>query len=183
MQQAGAPLPGLSQEILNRRSRPYIIVLDPGLRIVCAENRALECLSEAYPAEREPGRLPAALHVIIEAALRKQQAPEERESALLFEAGTLVVRVVPLHGESGTYATVLIERRTRREHLPRAVNRYALTKRETEVLHCIMNGLDAPAIAANMGISRSTVKDYFKALLKKTNARSRSEMLVKIFDP
>jgi two-component system nitrate/nitrite response regulator NarP len=64
--------------------------------------------------------------------------------------------------------------------LASAARRFGLTKREREVLLLIMRGMHASDIAEQLSISQSTVSGYFKGLLRKTEARSRSEMVAKV---
>ena len=53
-----------------------------------------------------------------------------------------------------------------------------LTSRETEVLHCISEGLANKQIAAQMDISEQTIKTHVTSVLRKLNANVRTEAVV-----
>jgi DNA-binding CsgD family transcriptional regulator len=181
MQLPGETAAPTSLEILNRRSRPFLIVLDADLNVICAEDRAFEFLEHAYPAQTGDRRLPQSLCLAVQNAVTRAREERVAEPTVVLTE-KLLLRIVPLAGNGGAYASVLVEPQAKREHLQRAVGRYGLTRRETEVLGCIMDGSNPTDIADTLAISPSTLKDHLKSLLKKINARSRSEMLVKIFN-
>lgn len=160
------------------------MVLDRDLNVVCTEPRALEYLARAYPGHADNGALPEPLSSAIRVRLRTLDADSLNappDEGLVLTAETLTMRIVPLHGAKDYYLTLLLEPQARREHLRRAVDRYALTKREAQVLTYLMQGAGPSDIANALTISQATVKDHVKSLLKKTDARSRAEMLTKVY--
>jgi DNA-binding CsgD family transcriptional regulator len=56
-------------------------------------------------------------------------------------------------------------------------SRHGLSPREHEVVLLLVQGLTTTAMADELGISPHTVRDHLKHLYRKTNARSRSELL------
>lgn len=52
-----------------------------------------------------------------------------------------------------------------------------LTKREKEILECIAKGLSTKQIADKLFISRNTVANHRRNMLKKTGAKSSAELL------
>ncbi|WP_306468257.1 response regulator transcription factor [Deinococcus alpinitundrae] len=54
-----------------------------------------------------------------------------------------------------------------------------LTERETEVLRCIADGQSNKEIAAQLGISVSTVKFHIRDILHKVSATDRTQAAVK----
>ncbi len=52
-----------------------------------------------------------------------------------------------------------------------------LTEREREVLTCLMEGLSSKQIADRLHISENTVANHRKNMLRKTGARSSTELL------
>jgi len=54
-----------------------------------------------------------------------------------------------------------------------------LTSRETEVLHCISEGLANKQIAAKMDISEQTIKTHVTSILRKLNANTRTEAVIR----
>ena len=63
-------------------------------------------------------------------------------------------------------------------HPQRNVAIPSLTRRECEVLYMLADGLDARAIAHNLGISVNTCRGYLKNLLLKLDAHSQLEAVV-----
>lgn len=51
-----------------------------------------------------------------------------------------------------------------------------MTKREQEVLHLLMQGKSNKQIAQQLEISNYTVRDHVSSLLRKSGARTRTEL-------
>ena len=60
---------------------------------------------------------------------------------------------------------------------------YGLTKRETEVLGLICEGLSNLDISSRLFISEYTVKDHIKKILSKMNLESRSGIIATLLQP
>ena len=60
-------------------------------------------------------------------------------------------------------------------------DRYGLTNRESEVACLMMEGLDAPAMAGRLVVSRATINTHVRHIYEKTGAHCREEMLA-LFD-
>jgi DNA-binding CsgD family transcriptional regulator len=58
---------------------------------------------------------------------------------------------------------------------------YGLSKRERELVTLIAQGLDTPALAERMFISRYTVQDHLKSIFDKLGVHSRLELLTRLF--
>ncbi len=69
-----------------------------------------------------------------------------------------------------------------RDCLMRAISRYHLTNRQTDVLLHVIGGASAGDVAEALGISEYTAQGYIKALLTKTGSRSRTAMVSKILE-
>jgi two-component system nitrate/nitrite response regulator NarL len=63
------------------------------------------------------------------------------------------------------------------QQLSRNLRRYALTRREYDILRHISMGETNPEIAAALGLTRNTVKTYVQSALTKLGARNRIEAL------
>jgi DNA-binding CsgD family transcriptional regulator len=92
------------------------------------------------------------------------------------------LRVVRVVGDEGSMYILSVEEDRNRSSLLRAARRHELTRRETEVLGLILDGLNAGEIAEALAISEHTVQGYFKRLLYKTGARNRVSMVAGILD-
>ncbi|WP_051620046.1 LuxR C-terminal-related transcriptional regulator [Haematomicrobium sanguinis] len=57
----------------------------------------------------------------------------------------------------------------------------SLTARETEVLNLLASGLDNRALAKKLNISVGTIKAHVASILAKTGLRSRSELIVWVY--
>lgn len=93
-----------------------------------------------------------------------------------------MLRVVWLTGAEGSVFILTIEPDRNGDSLVRAVRRFQLTRRETEVLALILDGFSARETAEMLEISEHTVQGYFKRLLSKTNARNRVSMVASILE-
>jgi DNA-binding CsgD family transcriptional regulator len=62
-------------------------------------------------------------------------------------------------------------------------NDHGLSKRETEVLELISQGLSNVDIARRLFISEYTVKDHIKRILSKMNLGSRSGIIASLLQP
>ncbi|MFW6091620.1 MAG: LuxR C-terminal-related transcriptional regulator [Actinomycetota bacterium] len=77
---------------------------------------------------------------------------------------------------------VIVERSRPSDVLPLVVAAYELSAREEEVLAELTTGRTTSEIAANLFISRHTVRDHIKSILEKTSTTSRGELLSRLFN-
>lgn len=68
------------------------------------------------------------------------------------------------------------------ECIRRAVSRYRLTNRQTDVLLHVLEGANASEVARALQISEYTAQGYIKTLLTKTNSRNRTAMVAKVLE-
>jgi DNA-binding CsgD family transcriptional regulator len=92
------------------------------------------------------------------------------------------LRIVPLTGELTDFFAVFIEPIGGRNLLATARKRYALTKRELQVVGQIVKGYPTSRIAPNLFISEGTVGDHIKSIYRKTGTSSRAELLARLFE-
>lgn len=57
-----------------------------------------------------------------------------------------------------------------------------LTKREGEILRLVLDGMNNPCIAENLGISENTVKRHLNHIFQKTGANNRYELLSSVWE-
>jgi DNA-binding NarL/FixJ family response regulator len=58
---------------------------------------------------------------------------------------------------------------------------YGLTERERDVTSCLARGFSTKDIAEALQVSSYTVKDHVKAIFVKVGARSRGELMARVF--
>lgn len=163
---------------VRKRRRPLLILVDRQAQIVHAEDEALrllEALCEAPPQRR----LPQVIERAVLSAITHRAGVEPQSFC---PVPSLVVHVSEIAGGKSPLYALMLERESRRAPLDSAGGRFSITAREREVLLLMMRGMHAADIAERLAISQSTVSGYFKQLLRKTRARSRSEMIAKILD-
>jgi DNA-binding CsgD family transcriptional regulator len=92
------------------------------------------------------------------------------------------VRVSPLSCSDGIRFAVIVERARTRDPIGRAVQRFKLTRRQTEVLALLLDGASAGEIADQLTISEYTAQGYIKSLLAKTASRNRAAMVARVLE-
>ena len=66
-----------------------------------------------------------------------------------------------------------------KKYIPQKNNQYALTKRETEILELLVEGLSNQAIAGKLFISIETVRNHIRHIYEKLQVHSKSQAVVK----
>jgi DNA-binding CsgD family transcriptional regulator len=79
----------------------------------------------------------------------------------------------------GTDIAVAIEPSTAADRLDIYARACGLTRRQSEVLALLCEGLDTREIAEQMVVSEHTASDHLKAILAKTGARTRQLLLAR----
>ncbi len=59
----------------------------------------------------------------------------------------------------------------------RSAERYALTRREIEILQLLADGFSSAAIAARLSIAESTVNEHVARMMQKTESANRVELV------
>ena len=162
------------------RKEPILFIVDEACQIVYeSQENAIDQLLEFCP---EPGRLRpdlcAAAKTLIIAA---PEAPGSDARSAFVAPGHLM-RLRRLFGAGKALFVLIIEPFRSRDTVLVAVRRYALTKREHQILILILEGANASEIAAALVISEHTVHGYFKRLLKKTRSRNRAAMVANVLE-
>lgn len=164
--------------VSHRRSALALFVLDEQFSIVLHYSGELCGLSHFVDHRSER------LHRPLERTVRGLVTTLDRKSALqVVELGRpYVLAVSPLRGAFAGLIAVSIEPLRTRNSLARAAERFALTRREIDVLTLILDGATRPEIAEQLCIAETTVQGYFKQLLSKTETRSRATMVARVLD-
>ena len=56
---------------------------------------------------------------------------------------------------------------------------YNITKRELEVVHSIVNGMNNEQMAETLQVSEKTIKNHLSSIFKKLNVESRTQVAIK----
>ncbi len=88
-----------------------------------------------------------------------------------------VIRVESPEGSSGVLAVLQPVSSLPEQRLDAFADTHQLSPREHEVMQLLLEGLTTTAIADRLSISRHTVRDHLKHLYRKTETRSRAELV------
>jgi DNA-binding CsgD family transcriptional regulator len=83
--------------------------------------------------------------------------------------------------DSQRQISVIFEIAKPAEIAPLIMQAYQLTKREGEIVQCVLRGWSTTEIAAKLRISSNTVQDHLKAIFEKVDVSSRGELAARIF--
>lgn len=59
--------------------------------------------------------------------------------------------------------------------------RLPLSRRQLQIVRCIFDGLDEPAMSRQLGIATGTIHTYLDRLYKKLGVSCRCELIVRVF--
>ncbi len=93
-----------------------------------------------------------------------------------------VLRLTRLGGPDGRMYALIFGTNQNRDSLVRAAARYALTRRQCDVLALILEGDSVCEIARALCITENTVQGYVKSLLSKTRSRNRPAMVARVLE-
>jgi DNA-binding CsgD family transcriptional regulator len=187
---AAAPLAGaaLRRALLEEPAHtdptrgPGVVVLDQSGTVISATAEAdawLEELAEGWRIYPTNINIHPELLTMSLSTLTQPDACSRRVRLRTLSGTWLVAHASPLAG-SGQVALVL-EPAKASEIAPIVVEAYGLTPREVEVTKLIARGLSTDEIAAELFLSRHTVRDHLKAIFEKVGVSSRGELTSKLF--
>ncbi len=180
----GAAMPeevDLDEQIGRARARkePVFFIVDRDGRIVFdSQENSVEMLLAFCP---DPGCLRSDLCSILKGMIESDPA-KNGAAHFAFVAPGHVMRLRRLTGPGQQLFAVILEPFRSRDTVRVAARRYALTKREHEILMLILEGASASEMSAALNLSEHTVQGYFKRLLKKTGARNRAAMVANVLE-
>ena len=160
-----------------RTSSPVSFVVDAQLRAVLHEDRA------GSPSLGLYGTRDGALQAPLERAIAQMVADLAPGGATHTASRMLPfasVRVTRMTGGETPLFLVAIEPLRRRSGVMRAISRYKLSRRESQVLTEALRGSSSTEIAERLSIASSTATFHLKALLRKTGARNRAELTSRV---
>lgn len=159
-------------ELARSREAPRFFVVDDDLRIV---------FHTASNVPSNGAAMPGAVESAVRQLMRELRASEETSAVAILSA-TQIVRLLRLEAPDGAnrYA-VLLERFAARSSVAKAVIRFGLSARETEVLDGLMRGESTNAIARRLGIAATTVQEHIRNIGHKTHVTKRSAIVATVF--
>jgi len=170
-------------ELVKSRSSPGVLILDRGNKLLYANEEAFALLDNSRKIPPEVRRLCNKLKAHID-GLEPGTAPGEN-CALFWGDGEspCSLRAIPIGAQAkastATHIMVLIEKITEQHgiNLNRARSQYGLSNREIEVVALVAQGLANKEIGSRLFLSKYTIKDHLKNILRKMGAASRSEII------
>jgi len=157
---------------------PAVVVLDPGLQVRSQTEAAAEALLRLNPPEEPMAPIPAAAYNIAAALIAQEYGmPIGPPWSRIHLGGSRWVTVKA--SRLGTDIAGSIEPSTAADRLDLYARACGLTRRESEVLGLLCEGLDTREIAGQMVVSEHTASDHLKAILAKTGARTRQLLLAR----
>lgn len=170
--------------LVSERSLPAFYIVNQALHVLnfhidstYHEKRA-DCKFE--PSTRE---LPQLIRKTVRnLADRRQREHCTDQTLVALPNSSLFVRAVWLAGELGANIAVFVEQFKSRNYVRQATQRYALSKREEEVLHLLVRGAKTSEMARSLFIAPTTVIYHLNSLMVKTRSHSRTEIVAKALD-
>lgn len=156
----------------------HVVLYDLSAESVVSVSEGIAGFFASWPELEGPARygIPAKVDDEVRRILASLREGDERSAACLL-LSDLVMRVILLEGGGPPCAVAAFRRFQSRDALRSAARRFDLTGRETQVLGLVLRGMRAAEIARRLGLSETTVADYFKHLRAKSGAHTRSGML------
>jgi len=157
---------------------PAVVVLDPDLQVRSQTEAAADALLRLNPPDEPMAPIPAAAYNIGAALVAQEHGmPIGPPWSRIHLGGSRWVTVKA--SRLGTGIAVSIEPSTAADRLDIYARACGLTRRESEVLALLCEGLDTRQIAGQMVVSEHTASDHLKAILAKTGARTRQLLLAR----
>ncbi|MEU1480569.1 response regulator transcription factor [Streptomyces sp. NPDC001668] len=170
-----------------RLPSPLALLLDPDLRVLAQTPATSSCLSRLVP----PGDGRPAGHACVYDVAAQLLAVEEgvdthppRSRVHLADGLWLTLSAARIRGvlpsERRHSIAVTIVETSPAERLALFARSFALSPRETDVLHHLANGGDSHMVADHMSLSTHTVQDHLKSIFAKTATNNRVMLLARV---
>jgi DNA-binding CsgD family transcriptional regulator len=157
---------------------PAVVVLGPDLQVRSQTEAAADALLRLNPPGEPMAPIPAAAYNVAAALVAQEHGiPIGPPWSRIHLGGSRWVTVKA--SRLGTDIAVAIEPSTAADRLDIYARACGLTRRQSEVLALLCEGLDTREIAEQMVVSEHTASDHLKAILAKTGARTRQLLLAR----
>jgi len=196
------PVPDPAETLADQRAGPGIVVLSASMQLLHMNRQASELAKQINLAEHggsssraAHGVLPTALTElcgeIVKALHIRTEAKDWEQFEIKRVAGNpeqpVLLRGFGLPDRGGVQfarLVVTLEELGRRQQLntDQAKEKFSLTNREQSVVEHLAKGWTNKEIANALSITEQTVKEHIKHIMRKTNATTRTGILVQIFN-
>ena len=196
------PVPDPAETLADQRAGPGIVVLSASMQLLHMNRQASELSKQINVAEHGGGSsraahgvLPAPLTElcgeIVKALHIRTEAKDWEQFEIKRVAGNpeqpVLLRGFGLPDRGGVQfarLVVTLEELGRRQQLntDQAKEKFSLTNREQSVVEHLAKGWTNKEIANALQITEQTVKEHIKHIMRKTNATTRTGILVQIFN-
>lgn len=167
-------------DLLRRRSTPALYVVDEFLNVLHYREDPHERRKDCRMPQGGKSLPPLIERTVVALLRRTLSANGQAEILSAAPNRSIVVRLVRLSGNGGSYFAVMAERVKIRAHMDALAQRYKLSARERQVLRLLSRGAKNSEIAEQLHIAESTAIFHVKQLLAKTHSRNRTELVSKI---
>ena len=160
---------------------PAVVILGPEMQPESLTPGAQQWLAD-LPGSAA-GAMPAAVLSVARAALDQPGGNAKVSSARVRSQarGWVMLHGQALTGRGGRRVAVTIQPAGPDRITPLLMAAYGLTEREEEVTRQVLRGASTDQIAEALGISPYTVQQHLKHIFDKTSARSRAELMSRVF--
>jgi DNA-binding CsgD family transcriptional regulator len=158
---------------------PAVVILGPDLQVRAQTEAAAMALLRLNPPDEPMPPIPAAAYNIAAALVAAEHdIPIGPVFSRIHLGGCRWVTVKA--SRLGTDIGVSIEPAASADRMDLYARAAALSDRESEILALLTHGLDTKQIAERLVISDHTAADHVKAILTKTGARTRQQLLARV---
>lgn len=153
---------------INLRKAPEFCVFDRSLQLVFVSHVAVDEVD------------PELLELVRRLKIELDEEPELAGSSTWtpYRPG-VAIRLIAVRGPGLDHLIVFFERSREMATLAAFVDKFRLSKRESEVLALLITGSDTKGIGAALSIATTTARDHIVRIMEKSHTRKRSELLVK----
>ncbi len=156
---------------------PGVVLLSSdGDRIDSMNTRASEWIAELHGELSDP--LP---HGILAAAQSSRRPSRAGAGSAPARAQTRTGEWITIWASVvGSHLIVLMDRARPQDLTAILLDAHGLSRREQEIVTCLVRGMSNDEIAASLHISTYTVKDHFKSIFAKLEVQTRSELAARM---
>jgi DNA-binding CsgD family transcriptional regulator len=175
------------------RDLPYrgIIVLDESLTPIYMNEEARKILSQSFGgpehSEDPSVTLPKDLHLQCQKLLRNHSgasSPEEKQRVDLIvknEKRSIPVQVSLVHdSKNSRLCLICIGRSEPKSMLPEQSIKLGLTRRESEIVSFVCQGLTNSEISEKLFISEATVENHLHSMFEKMGVKNRTSLVYRV---